>query len=65
MIILNNYSLLAFNTMGIDVKARTFASFSDADGLIQLLEGGAANNQPLVLGGGSNILLRKIMTGGY
>jgi UDP-N-acetylmuramate dehydrogenase len=59
MQIQQNTSLLPYNTMGIDVKARAFASFTDVDELIQLLEAGAANNHPLVLGGGSNILFTK------
>lgn len=56
MDILNNISLLPYNTMGIDVKARSFASFKDADQLSQLLKLGAAQDPTLILGGGSNIL---------
>lgn len=59
MAILNNISLLPYNTMGIDVKARSFASFSDADELSQLMEVRGATMPTLILGGGSNILFTK------
>ncbi|HMU47598.1 MAG TPA: UDP-N-acetylmuramate dehydrogenase [Chitinophagaceae bacterium] len=55
MQISENISLKPFNTFGIDVKARYFANFSDADQLTELLTA----NSPLptlILGGGSNIL---------
>lgn len=60
MEILNNISLLAYNTMGIDVKAKHFASFTSADELPEVLETPVASHSPLlVLGGGSNILFTK------
>lgn len=51
-------SLKSYNTMGIDVKARAFAAFSNADELSQLLSR-RAGLPLLVLGGGSNILFTK------
>lgn len=55
-----NISLKPFNTFGIDAKASKFAAFSSVDQLINLLkQEEIENNQLLVLGGGSNILLTK------
>jgi UDP-N-acetylmuramate dehydrogenase len=59
MDMLNNVSLRSYNTMGIDVKARSFAAFSNTDELSQLLEQRANATPLLVLGGGSNILFTK------
>ncbi len=59
MNIQQNISLLPYNTMGIDVVARSFASFSDADELSQLMEKRGAAVPTLLLGGGSNILFTK------
>ena len=59
MDILNNISLLPYNTMGIHVKARGFAAFNDTDELSQLLEARPAKTPALILGGGSNILFTK------
>lgn len=50
-----NISLRPYNTMGIDVGAKYFASFSGADELEELLYA-HASHRPLILGGGSNIL---------
>ena len=50
-----NISLRSYNTMGIDVRAKYFASFSGADELEELLHA-HASHRPLILGGGSNIL---------
>lgn len=55
-------SLLPYNTFGIAVKARWFASFSNTAELEELLEGAPAP-PALVLGGGSNILLTKDVDG--
>lgn len=62
MQISENISLKPFNTFGIDVKARYFASFSDADQLAELL---TENSQfpTLILGGGSNILFTSDFNG--
>lgn len=53
-----NISLKAYNTFGIDVRAKQFASFASVDELQQAI---AANgkNPSLILGGGSNILFTK------
>lgn len=59
MQIQQNISLLPYNTMGIDVKARSFASFSSAEDLLQLMEARGASAPTLILGGGSNILFTK------
>jgi UDP-N-acetylmuramate dehydrogenase len=59
MQIQQNISLLPYNTMGIDVKVRSFAAFSDADQLSQLLKARSASVPTLILGGGSNILFTK------
>ncbi len=58
MTIQQNVSLFPYNTFQIDVKARLFAQFDSVDGLLQLLEeDNPAFKGPLVLGGGSNVLL--------
>lgn len=59
----NNISLLPYNTMGIDVKARSFAPFAAVDELSALLEAQSADDPVLVLGGGSNILFTKDFDG--
>lgn len=59
MQIQQNISLLPYNTMGIDVKARHFASFTDTDELSQLLAAQPAAKPAFILGGGSNILFTK------
>lgn len=57
-----NFSLKAFNSFGIDVKAHRFASFHSAVELAQLLE--MTGGMPfIILGGGSNILLTKNING--
>lgn len=59
MDILNNISLLSYNTMGIAVMARLFASFTDADELQELFSAPPVAASTLILGGGSNILFTK------
>lgn len=58
----HNYSLQPFNTFGIDVKAKYFASFSD---LTELQTNLAAYPQEplLILGGGSNMLFTQDFNG--
>ncbi|TBN05552.1 UDP-N-acetylmuramate dehydrogenase [Hyunsoonleella flava] len=58
MQIQQNISLKNFNTFGIDVKAKYFASVTNTNQLTKLL---ANKNYPdkLVLGGGSNMLLTQ------
>ena len=65
MQISNNISLLPYNTFGIDVQAKKFASF---DTLEELQELSAALKQEtslpkVILGGGSNILFTKDVDG--
>jgi UDP-N-acetylmuramate dehydrogenase len=57
-----NFPLKRYNTFGIDAKAHRFAAFHSGDELAQLLEltGGVPF---LILGGGSNILLTKDISG--
>ena len=62
MQIQENISLKRLNTFGIDVKAKLFANFKDADELTEL----TAHNSQLttfILGGGSNILFTKYFNG--
>jgi len=53
-----NVSLKTYNTFGIDVNARFFASVSSMSALKELLASPSYPN-PLVIGGGSNMLLTK------
>ncbi|MBO9620502.1 MAG: UDP-N-acetylmuramate dehydrogenase [Niabella sp.] len=60
MEILNNSSLRAFNTFGIEQQARHFAKVTSTDALQEALSWAKKNNQQtLIIGGGSNILLTK------
>jgi UDP-N-acetylmuramate dehydrogenase len=64
MDIRKNFSLLPYNTMGIDVKAQYFAPFTDTDELLQVLDTPVAASANLfVLGGGSNVLFTKDYAG--
>ncbi|MEI9957416.1 MAG: FAD-binding protein [Ferruginibacter sp.] len=70
MPIQSNISLKKYNTFGIDVSSKYFASFSSMDALSRLLQyddarAAAQKNQTpiLVLGGGSNILFTKNFDG--
>ncbi len=55
---LENYSLRALNTFGIEARARFFSAAADTGELMTALEYAQAKNMGLfVLGGGSNILL--------
>lgn len=57
-------SLLRFNTMAVDVSARYFCEFSEHEQLPQLIEFSRQHSLPfLVLGGGSNIVLRDDFPG--
>ncbi len=60
-----NISLKQYNSFGIDVKAKYFSDFSSVDELQELLSDdlGSANNERLVLGGGSNILFTRDVDG--
>ncbi len=59
----HNISLKPYNTFGIDVTAKSFADFNTVEDLTELLEEKPANEELLVLGGGSNILLTKPFNG--
>lgn len=58
MEILKNHSLKAFNTFGIDVKAREFAVVNNMDQLIDLVKK-TPKSDLFILGGGSNMLLTQ------
>jgi UDP-N-acetylmuramate dehydrogenase len=59
-----NLSLKPYNTFGIDVTAKEFATFSSIDELEEILIGRrSAVDGRLVLGGGSNILFTKNFDG--
>ena len=62
MQIQENISLKPYNTFGIDVLAKSFASFKDAEELGELV---TRNSKPatLILGGGSNVLFTKNFDG--
>ncbi|HXB05772.1 MAG TPA: UDP-N-acetylmuramate dehydrogenase [Puia sp.] len=57
-----NFSLKHYNTFGIDVKARWMAQFGSADELAEAVEW-AGKREPLVLGGGSNVLFTRDVDG--
>ncbi len=54
-----NYSLKKYNTFGIDANAKSFATFSSADILEELLENNKDVSKKMILGGGSNVLFTK------
>lgn len=58
MVILENQSLLPYNTFRIDVQARYFADISNREDLKELA-GSSWVRSMLLIGGGSNILLTK------
>jgi UDP-N-acetylmuramate dehydrogenase len=63
MIIQENISLHPYNTFHIDAKTRYFATFNNADELIELittnLPAGRQATNCLILGGGSNLLFKS------
>jgi len=59
--ILENISLKPYNTFGIDAKAKLFFEVTSVDELLWITQQEVFKNSPLILGGGSNILL----TGDY
>lgn len=60
MIIQENISLKPYNTFGIDVQARYFASFNTVEELLDLLNSKLkTQHSKLILGGGSNLLFTK------
>lgn len=59
---IRNYSLLAYNTFGIDAKCVRFLEYDSVEEARQIVTGLSAEDAPLlILGGGSNLLL----TGDY
>lgn len=62
MQIQENISLKPYNSFAIDVKARSFASFSDIEELTELVTP-ASKLGTLILGGGSNILFTQDFNG--
>jgi UDP-N-acetylmuramate dehydrogenase len=62
MNIQQNISLKPFNTFGIDVSAKYFATFSNTDELIELKTQNS-KLKTIVVGGGSNILFTKNFDG--
>ncbi len=64
MTIQTNVSLLNFNTFHIEAKASHFVEISSEEEFIQLiLNGHTKQHQPLILGGGSNMLFTKNFEG--
>src|SRR5215203_2686267 len=59
MNIQQNVLLKSYNTFGINVQAKHFASFQSIDELKELLNQKQLPNHKLILGGGSNILFIK------
>jgi UDP-N-acetylmuramate dehydrogenase len=64
MVIQENFSLKKFNTFGISASARYFTELSSIGEFQEMLSDRQfANNQKLILGGGSNILFTKNFDG--
>lgn len=64
MAIKKNISLQAYNTFGVDVRARFFAELRKLHSLKQMVAGQISDISPLlVLGGGSNVLFTKDFDG--
>ena len=62
--IIQNQSLKAYNTFGIDVAANYFAGFNTVHELGEILDSAIfQQNKQLILGGGSNILFTKKFDG--
>ncbi len=58
----SDYSLLPFNTFGIEAKAANFFEFESEEELLELVAQGI-NSPLLVIGGGSNLLFLKDFDG--
>lgn len=64
MNLLTNRSLKPYNSFGINVSAKSFASFSTISELQELIDyQSQTNDKLLILGGGSNILFTKNIDG--
>ena len=53
------YSLLSYNTFGIDVSAARFLEYTSVEELQQQIAQGAVTTPFLHIGGGSNLLFTK------
>lgn len=58
-----NVSLKPYNTFGIDARAAYFTTFSTADDISEILSDKNLPGKPIILGGGSNILITKDIDG--
>lgn len=58
-----NVSLKAYNTFGLEAKAACFYEFTSIAGLIEALAGRKKDQELLILGGGSNMLLTQDFKG--
>ncbi|MEM6698325.1 MAG: UDP-N-acetylmuramate dehydrogenase, partial [Bacteroidota bacterium] len=54
-----NFSLKNHNTFGIDVAAASFVAVHSVEELQQVLQGNSSEQEVMILGGGSNMLLTK------
>ncbi len=64
MLLQENFSLKPYNTFGIDVKTRYFATFENVKELQQLLKDPEIGHaEKLILGGGSNVLFTQDFSG--
>ena len=64
MEILQDVSLLSFNTFHIDVRSKLFVEINSSSDITDLIaKEEFINNPRLILGGGSNILLTKDFAG--
>ena len=62
--ILKNYNLKTLNSFGVDVKTKYYYALQKIDDINSLFnQKKQVSKKILVLGGGSNIYLPKIMTG--
>lgn len=59
----NNYSLLNYNTFGIDVRASRFMEYHSEEELLAFLSGGGLEAPYLHIGRGSNLLFTKDFEG--
>jgi len=57
--VLEDYSLLSYNTFGMDVKAACFTAIHSEDEIPALYETSSFKKGILVLGGGSNMLFTR------
>lgn len=58
-----NISLRKYNTFGFNVKAKEVFQVESIEGVLQLIQKGVFRDKHLILGGGSNVLLREDFDG--